>query len=181
MSLQAAISPKSGWVSPQNRSLLIDPMRGILGSLEGEAPLYRVHLVDEATVVERGERLRVWFLPHNDTWIRAKDHPGAEQDEALSDRQDQHCPPGTIWKRQLELRLPPGTPLLSRVTTPLIEKMEALSYLMKERRGMRRHIEETWFVVVGNYRIKKSQVPDSFNDARKEYRQKAKPKAGRGA
>jgi hypothetical protein len=120
---------------------------------------YRVHVVDEATVVARGQRLRVWYLGLNDGWVRAQDHPGAELEEAFADRRDKSCPPGTIWRREIELVLPRGTPLLSRVTTPLVERLAPLEYLTKERRGMRRHVEETWFLVVGNYRLMKMAEP----------------------
>lgn len=123
---------------------------------------YRVHLVDEATVVARGQRLRVWFLGLNQGWVRAKDHPHAELEEAFAERRDKSCPPGTIWRREIELILPRGTPLLSRVTTPLVEALAPLDYLMKERRGVRRHVEETWFLVEGNYRLKKTQRPPSL-------------------
>lgn len=126
------------------------------------AATYRVHLVDEATVVARGERLRVWFLRLNDGWVRAKDHPDAELEEAFSERRDKACPPGTIWRREIELVLPRGTLLLSRVTTPLVEAYAPLDYLMKERHSVRRHVEETWFLVVGNYRLKKTEEPPSL-------------------
>ena len=126
---------------------------------------YRVHLVDEATVVARGERLRVWFLGLNDACVRAKDHPDAQLEEAFSERRDKSCPPGTIWRREIELLLPRGTPLLSRVTTPLVETFAPLDYLMKERHSMRRHVEETWFLVEGNYRLRKTNVPPSFPHA----------------
>lgn len=129
-------------------------------------PTYRVHVVDEATVVARGQRLRVWFLGLNDGWVRAKDHPNAELEEAFAERRDASCPPGTIWRREIELVLPRGTPLLSRVSTPLVEALAPLDYLTKERRGMRRHVEETWFLVVGNYRLKKLDAPPSFPPAK---------------
>lgn len=128
---------------------------------------YRVHLVDEATVVARGQRLRVWFLGLNDGWVRAKDHPEAQLEEAFAERRDTSCPPGTIWRREIELILPRGTPLLSRVTTPLVEAFAPLDYLTKERRGVRRHVEETWFQVVGNYRLKKMAEAPTFPPARK--------------
>jgi hypothetical protein len=128
---------------------------------------YRVHLIDEATVVERGERLRVWFLELKDGWVRAKDHPAAELEEVSAERRDQACPPGTIWRRTIELVLPAETLLLSRVTTPLLEHFDAMEYLTKERRAMRRHVEETWFIVSGNYRLSKISEPDRFSRARK--------------
>jgi hypothetical protein len=134
-----------------------------------EHPKYRVHVIDEATVVDRGERVRVWFLPYNDSWVRAKDHPQAGLEEVNSEDRHPHCPPGTIWKREVEMLLPFGTPLLSRVTTPLIESLEPMEYLMRNKHTMRRHIEETWFVVVGNYRLKKSKEPEEFSLARKAH------------
>lgn len=137
---------------------------------------YRVHLIDEATVVQRGERLRVWFLELGDTWVRAKDHPSAQLDEVDAERRDPGCPPGTIWRRTIELVLPADTPLLSRVTTPLVERLDAMEYLTKERRGMRRHIEETWFRVAGNYRLAKISEPERFSLARKARRASSEPR-----
>ena len=128
---------------------------------------YRVHLVDEATVVARGQRLRVWFLGQNDGWVRAHEHPNAELEEAFAERRDRSCPPGTIWRREIELTLPRGTPLLSRVSTPLVEAFAPLDYLTKERRGVRRHVEETWFLVVGNYRLKKMPEAPAYPPAGK--------------
>jgi hypothetical protein len=144
--------------------------------VEGESAKYRVHLVDEATVVARGERVRVWFLPLNDGWVRAKDHPDAEIEEAKAERRDKSCPPGTIWRREIELMLPRGCPLLSRVTSPLIEALGTMDYLTRERKGMRRHTEETWMTVVGNYRLKKSEEPQSFSRARKAHHASDRPR-----
>jgi len=139
-------------------------------------PSYHVHLVDEATVVARGERVRVWFLPIGDGWVRAKDHPGAQLEEARAERRDPSCPPGTIWQREIELLLPAGTPLLSRVTTPLIEDLAPLDYMTKDRRGMRRRVQESWFVVEGNYRLKKAKEPPSFSRARAAHRDGGAPR-----
>lgn len=130
---------------------------------------YRVRVTDEATVVERGERVRVWFLQLSDEWVRACDHPEADTEEARSETRDARCPPGTIWQRHVELKLTPGTLLLSRVTRPLIERLDTLEYLTKERRGTRRHVEEIWFEVVGNYRLKKAEPPASFEEAREKH------------
>lgn len=120
--------------------------------------------------------MRVWFLPLSDGWVRAKDHPDAEMEEALAERRDSNCPPGTIWRREVELKLPAGTPLLSRVTTPLVEDLAPLDYLTKERRGVRRHVEETWFIVQGNYRLRKSKEPLSFSRARATHRDGGAPR-----
>lgn len=120
--------------------------------------------------------MRVWFLPLGDGWVRAKDHPDAMLEEARADRRDTGCPAGTIWKREIELMLPAGTPLLSRVTTPLVESLSPLDYMTKERRGMRRHIDETWFIVQGNYRLKKATEPPSFSHARAAHRDGGTPR-----
>lgn len=141
------------------------------------ATLFRVHLVDEATVVERGERVRVWFLPLEDSWIRAATHPSAETNLHDSGERDPGCPPGTVWQRHVELLLPRRTPLLSRVTTPLVERLNPIQYLTKDRRGVRRHVEETWFEVVGNYRISRSEPPSAFVRARKAHHGGAVPRS----
>lgn len=120
---------------------------------------YRVHVTDDATVVGRGQRIRVWFVRHNDGWVRAKDHPDALLEEVRADQRDASCPPGTVWQRSIELALPRGCLLVCRVSSPLIEEMGALDYLMKERRGMRRRVEETFFTVSGNYRLTKTPIP----------------------
>lgn len=123
--------------------------------------------MDEATVVGRGQRVRVWFVSLGDGWVRATDHPDANLEEVRADRQDQRCPPGTIWQRHVELMLEAGTPLYSRVTTPLVEDLRPLDYLEKERKNVRRHLEETWFVVSGNYKLEKRATPPPFARARK--------------
>ena len=126
--------------------------------------------------MERGERIRVWFLPLNDGWVRAKDHPDAELEEASTDRRDTRCPPGTIWRRSIEVMLAPGTPLLSRVTRPLVEKLGTMDYLTRNKRGMRRHIDEKWFKVYGNYRLKATKEPELFALARKAHHAASAPR-----
>jgi hypothetical protein len=130
---------------------------------------FRAHLVDEATVVERGEQVKVWFVPFRDSWIRAKDHPDAELDEVSSEARSVRCPPGTIWQRRIDITLPVKTPLLCRVTEPLIETMGMIDYMTRERRGMRRHIDERWYALTGNYRLTRYREPESFSTARAEY------------
>ncbi len=131
-------------------------------------------MIDEATIVERGEQVKVWFLPWRDTWIRAKDHPDAEIDEVSSVARSTSCPPGTVWRRSIELSLPPKTPLLCRITRPLIEDLAAVEYMTKDRRGMRRHVREIWYVVSGNYRMTRHREPDTFAQARREHDMKGK-------
>lgn len=133
---------------------------------ETHSPTYRVHLLDEATVVERGERVRVWFIPYGDAWIRAAEHPAATVELSSAERSGESCPPGTIWQRSVELILPAKTPLLSRITSPLTERLEPMEYLKRGRLGTRRHVNESWFQVVGNYRIARlPAAPESYHDA----------------
>jgi len=135
-------------------------------------PLFRASLIDEATIVERGERVKVWFLPWGETWIRAKDHPNAQLDEVSSLTRATQCPAGTVWQRSIEIALAPRTPLLCRITRPLIENFQTLDYMTKDRRMMRRHVEERWYLLVGNYRLTPSQEPSSFTSARQEHEQR---------
>src|SRR5690606_16137145 len=134
--------------------------------------LFRASLIDEATIVERGERVKVWFLPWGETWIRAKDHPNAQLDEVSSFARATQCPAGTVWQRSIEIALAPRTPLLCRITRPLIESFQTLDYMTKDRRMMRRHVEERWYLLVGNYRLTPSQEPASFASARQEHEQR---------
>jgi len=131
----------------------------ILGRLAASPPQYRVHLLDEATVVERGERVRVWFMLHGDSWVRAADHPGATVEMSSSERGDGNCPPGTVWQRSIDLVLPVETPLLSRTTSPRAEVLQPMEYLRRGKLGMNRSIQETWMRVVGNYRLARLEQP----------------------
>lgn len=114
---------------------------------------YRVHVVDEATVVAHGERVRVWLAPLNDGYVRAAEHPAAVVDDASSERGDEHCPPGTIWLRNVELILPEGSVLLCRDSAPAAERLEPIEYLRRGKLGMKRSRRETRHKVVGNYRL----------------------------
>lgn len=140
-------------------------------------PRFRAQLMDEATIVERGEQLKVWFVPLHDSWVRAKDHPAAEIQDDGSEAASAACPAGTVWQRSIEILLPPKTPLLCRVTRPLLESFQTLDYITKERRGLRRQVEERWFLLVGNYRLIRHREPASFTLARKEHEAKtSKPR-----
>lgn len=134
--------------------------------------MYRVSVTDETTIVERGERTRIWYAPRGDTWVRAKGHPKRLAPEQ-ADGADEHLPAGTVWSQEIELLLPVGTRLLSKTTAPLIERLSALAYLTGERRGMRRSVEESWFVVLGNYRLGRCPEPESFAHARQAQRKAA--------
>jgi hypothetical protein len=114
---------------------------------------YRVHVVDEATIVAHGERVRVWFAPLNDGWVRAAEHPEALVENSYSERGDESCPPGTIWMRQVELTLPAGSVLLCRDSMPARERLEPIEYLKRGKLGMARSRRETKHRVIGNYRL----------------------------
>ncbi len=116
---------------------------------------YRVHVSDEAVIVERGEKLRVWFARQGDTWVRAHEHPDAEVDAATGESGGEACPPGTVWIRHVELMLDAGSILLSRVSEPEQEHLAPLEYLRRGRLGMKRKTNETFFRVVGNYRLER--------------------------
>lgn len=140
-------------------------------------PKFRAQLIDEATVVERGEQVKVWFVPLRDSWVRAKDHPGAVVDGDSGEQNTNFCPPGTIWQRTIELTLPAKTPLLCRVTRPLIESWATVDYFTKDRRAVRRHVEERWYRLIGNYRMGRCDEPSSFADARIQHEhEQSRPK-----
>lgn len=125
--------------------------------------LYRVHVVDEATVVPRGERLCVWWVRQGDGWVRAVQHPEADVEAAQSERGDASCPPGTIWIRNIELSLPESTLLRCHVSEPAPERLEPIEYLRRGKLGVGRAIRETLFEVAGNYRLKRRSpsTPDT--------------------
>lgn len=116
-------------------------------------PLYRVLVTDEATVVARGERVRVWYVRLRDGWVRAREHPEAQVDEVSSERRDERCPPGTIWQRSVELALPPGTILRCAVSSPREETLSAVDYLTRGRVTKSRSVSESYHRLVGNYRL----------------------------
>lgn len=118
-------------------------------------PRYRVHLSDEAIIVDRGERLRVWFARQGDAWVRAHEHPDAEVDVATGETGGESCPPGTVWIRHVEMVLDAGSVLLARVSEPEHERLEPLDYLRRGKLGMKRKVTETYFRVVGNYRLER--------------------------
>ncbi|NLE88562.1 MAG: hypothetical protein GX607_19460 [Myxococcales bacterium] len=115
--------------------------------------LYRVHVSDEASVVARGERVRVWWVQLNDGWVRAAEHPEATIETASSERGDEGCPPGTIWIRHVELQLPAGTLLRCHLSQPSPERLEPIEYLRRGQLGVARARRETLFRVAGNYRL----------------------------
>lgn len=122
--------------------------------------LYRVHVIDEASVVPHGERVRVWWVRLNEGWVRAAEHPDAEVEHASSEGDDAPCPPGTIWTRKVELVLARGTLLRCHISEPAPERLEPLEYLQRGKFGVARARRELWYRVAGTYRLVPSQ-PDA--------------------
>jgi hypothetical protein len=114
-------------------------------------PTYHVCVTDEATVVDRGERLRVWFVRWNDGWVRAKDHPAAQVDL----NGGESSPAGVVWRRTVELELPAGALLRTHVTDPAPHGigLSPIECLQRGKLGMGRRVKTTTFRVVGNYRL----------------------------
>ncbi len=116
-----------------------------------EAPLCRVLVIDEASVVPRGEELRVWFVQLKDGWVKAHEHPAVvPPDEG---EEDEGPPPGTIWRRTTELSLPRGAILMQLTTSPHVIRLDPLGYLERGPRAIDRRVRETRYRVSGNYRI----------------------------
>lgn len=141
-------------------------------------PRYRVHVTDEAVIVERGEKLRVWFARQGDAWVRAHEHPDAEVDTATGESGGEACPPGTVWIRHVELMLESGAILLARVSEPEREELAPLEYLQRGRLGMKRKTNETYFRVVGNYRLERlAERPKIARSATERTESPSKPSA----
>ncbi|MCH2109349.1 MAG: hypothetical protein MK135_08465 [Polyangiaceae bacterium] len=117
-----------------------------------ELKSYRLELVDAARIVARGEEVSVWYIRQNDGWIRAKDHPGVQLDTSVSENQDTRCPAGTVWQRQMELRVAPKTLLFCRTTSPQAIRLNVAQYLEQERPRAGRQNREHFYLVAGNYR-----------------------------
>lgn len=120
-----------------------------------------MHVVDEASVVPRGERLRIWWVRRNDGWVRAAEHPGAQIESASAEGGDESCPPGTIWIRNVELLLPAQTLLRCHLSEPAPERLEPIEYLRRGKLGVARARRETFFRVVGNYRLERADPSPS--------------------
>jgi hypothetical protein len=86
--------------------------------------------------------------------MKASEHP--DQIPPEGDDSDA-TPPGVVWQRPVELRLPKGTRLLSRLTSPHVERLAPHEYLERGRLGVGRKVAEEEFVVVGNYRVQRSK------------------------
>lgn len=114
-------------------------------------------MTDEATIVPRGEQVRIWWVKLNDGWVRAREYPGAEVELGAGDR----CPPGTVWRREVELVLPRGSLLRCAVSDPApVERMAPLEYLRREIRNVQRRTKVRTFRVAGNYRLARAEELD---------------------
>lgn len=114
------------------------------------APSFLVELVDRCDIVERGERLQVWFVRHNAHWVRAAEHPSVRT--AMKDDAADTIPPGTVWVRRTELELPRGTLLRRIISRPRVSQhFSASDYLKREIRSVRRARQEYYYRVTGSY------------------------------
>jgi hypothetical protein len=115
-----------------------------------DPPLCRTAFVDQATIVDHGEELEVWYVQKGDQFVKAKDLSDAEV-APVETQED--VPPGVIWRRTVELLLPQGTVLMKRVTSPRIQRRDPLDYLTRGNLGTHRNVRESYFRILGNYRI----------------------------
>jgi len=122
------------------------------------APTFRIVLLDEAVVAERGERVTVWFVRLGAGWVRATDHPEARVLEVRADRQDTHCPPGTIWRRTVELDLEQGTRLRRTVSRPQAKRMSPIEHLLSGSLEKRRQLWEAHFRVLASGRLERESA-----------------------
>jgi hypothetical protein len=123
---------------------------------------YRVAVVEEARIVERGERRVKWFVRHQGSWLAVGEHPTVNVDtEAVGEPErdseetefSQRCPPGTVWQRHYELSLARGTPLMSVSTAPRVRRESTLWYLSHGLGRAEVVYQQRQFVVAGNYRL----------------------------
>lgn len=125
----------------------------MISAVSRDRPWYRVNVLDQAVVAERGQRVTVWVVEFNDGWIRAKDHPQAETAEERAERPADRCPAGTIWRRSIEFKAPHGTKLRCIVSSPHTERLTPVEYLTRGKHRVGRKLSESLFRVAGNYRL----------------------------
>jgi hypothetical protein len=127
--------------------------------VEPPSPSFRIVVRDEAVVAERGEAVVVWFVRFGAAWVRAVEHPRAVVSEARADRQDVDCPPGTIWRRVVQLELERGTILRKTLSRPLTRRQSPMEHLMSGSLEKRREVKETHYRVVGADRLERQAGP----------------------
>jgi hypothetical protein len=122
---------------------------------------YRIELTDRATIVARGERLEVWWVRVNDSWVRIADRaeaaPGSDGSDTseLETASDDgaRCPSGTVWERRFQLSLPAGTQLLQRQTWPRVRELSVMDFLQRGLVHSQRVVQERRFVLTGNHKL----------------------------
>ena len=120
-------------------------------SARAPTPGYRVSVVEQAVIVERGERRRKWFVRHEEDWVRVGDYPGAIL-EAVDD-DSARCPPGIVWQRAFELVLPRRTRLMAVSTFPRVRARSTLWYLSHGVGSAELVYQQHQYIVTGNYRL----------------------------
>ena len=106
-----------------------------------EPPLELVTLTERETIVARGHRKVVWFVQVHRSWEPAGSCAGGTRSEVTPG-------PGTVWEREIELRVPRDTVLLRVDSQPRLgPPRDALEYLQRETRRAERHVRRTLFRV----------------------------------
>jgi hypothetical protein len=127
------------------------PASGEAQPLRNAAARYRISVVEDAVIVERGERRRKWFVRDGDEWLRVSDFPGAvlETGDDDSDR----CPRGVVWQRCYELSLARGTLLMTVSSFPRAGARSTFWYLNHGVGQAELVYQQRQYVVAGNYRL----------------------------
>jgi hypothetical protein len=86
-----------------------------------------VELFESETIVERGSRMVLWRVCHNDASVSVTEWPDAQIDTL-------EPPAGTVWQRRILLRVPRGTILIRMESGPApMQRLDPLDYLRRER------------------------------------------------
>ena len=102
-----------------------------------------VELVDETSVVARGNVDRVWFVKLRDAWVRARHVPGARV-ELLSRA------PGIVVRARVTVELPRDALVECRESRPAVSRQSTLEHLTAARRtAPRRHTTKRYRVARG--------------------------------
>lgn len=100
-----------------------------------------VTVTEQEGIVPRGHQRISWFLRDGERWCPIARAPNAS---VLS----RDAPPGVVWQRQVELRLPVGARLLRVWSEPAAPaRRDPFDYLRRETRLVARTVSRREFVV----------------------------------